>query len=155
MLRRDRAAVCRRVAAELQRHAWLLDAAAVTLRVFGRLAATLEPAAAYASSVERAIDEVIEESARDSREGRDVDLAPPGETSLVGSAASARAACGAFNRLPSEERGALYRLGVLGETLAGAGRSLGIAEDVVALLARRALVAIADETDGLNMETLK
>jgi len=154
ILKRDRAAICRRVAALLRARSWLLDAGAVSLRVFGRLAATLDAATAYAAAAERAIDAVVEECARDSREGRDIDLAPPGETSLLGSATVARAACAAFNRLPTEERAALFRIAVLGESLSEAARALRIGGTVAAMRARFALISISEETDGLRTEPL-
>jgi len=144
VLSRDGEAVQRMVATALQREALVLSATAVSLRVFGRLAATYDGSLAWDLAVERAIEHVVRASAADSLDGHDDDLTPPGQISLLGSELAAQTACRAFNRLPTAQRHALYRVAVLGESPQAAASQLGESPEVVAERARLALLTVLE-----------
>ncbi|MBL8693473.1 MAG: hypothetical protein JNJ88_05190 [Planctomycetes bacterium] len=144
VLSRDGEAIQRLVAAALQREALVLSPAAVSLRVFGRLAATFEGSIAWDVAVERAIEHAVRSTAADSLDGHDDDLTPPGQISLLGSELAAQTACRAFNRLPTAQRHALYRVAVLGESPQAAASHLGESPEVVAERARLALLTVLE-----------
>ncbi len=127
--------------------ALLLDPRTIALRALGRVVVHLSVKRDYEELLRGSITQVADDQLRDSVERRDDGAPPPGSVALAGSLDRARAACASFNRLPDAARHALYRVAVLGESIAEAARALGDSTENVAARSRAALLTVLDSTD--------
>jgi hypothetical protein len=127
------------VARQLRQRALLLDAATLSARVAGVLAARLDDSESFDTTLQTVARESLEAALQEVIGGSATASASPGEFTLLGSSAAAGAVCREFNRLDDADRAVLFRIAVLGEEPAAVAASLGAAIPTILESARRAL----------------
>jgi hypothetical protein len=135
-------AIASEVARQLRQRSVLLDAATISARVAGVVAARLEDSDTFEATLQTLARECIDTALEEVLAGSSSAVTSLGEFTLLGSTAAASAVCREFNRLGDADRATLFRLAVLGEGPASVAAALGAPIPTILESARRALVRI-------------